>query len=63
VIYRVTEQDTRVVEHSYDVEGHNIDDAQDAFEAMSAEEKAPLLVHEETTLTNCEVTAIEEVSR
>lgn len=60
--FRVTEQEARVTERSYDIEAASRDDAQDSFEEMVNDEKAPLLVHSEIVRMNVEIINVEETS-
>lgn len=60
--FRITEQEARVTERSYDVQADSLDAAQEAFEELDGDDKAPLLVHSEVVRSNVEIIGVEETS-
>jgi hypothetical protein len=59
--FRITEQEARVVERSYDVEAASDEEAQDRFESLEGDARSELLVHTETIRVNVEIVGVEPI--
>lgn len=60
-VFRVTQQEARVVERVYDVSARGEEEAQELFEGWDYDQKQANLVHEETLRAQIEVVGVEEV--
>lgn len=58
--FRITVQEARVIERSYDIVAPDADEASDLFSELDTVDAAKLLVHEETIRSHWEIIGCEE---
>jgi len=61
-IWIITEQEARVVEREYRVEGDDFEQVQDYFESLEREARAELLVEARTLRANVEIIDVTDVT-